>query len=116
VLSVVTAVLSNLVSNVGGSADSMTLAIAHQEREIGVLDCLREIKPSFSPESVVAEFADLLKRYRITKVKGDRYAGEWPREQFAKRGIKYEPSLDPKGTLYINFLPLVNSKKDRPEP
>jgi hypothetical protein len=71
------------------------------------------IKPPFSPEGVVQEFADLLKSYKITKVKGDRYAGEWPREQFAKRGIKYEPCGDPKGTLYVNFLPMLNSGKVR---
>ena len=63
--------------------DSITLAIAHKEGDMGVLDCIREVKPPFSPEGVVAEFADLLKTYRITKVRGDRYAGEWPREQFA---------------------------------
>ena len=76
-------------------------------------DCIREVKPPFSPEGVVTEFADLLKSYRITKVRGDRYAGEWPREQFAKRGIKYEVAHDPKGTLYLNFLPLINSGKVR---
>ena len=91
----------------------MTLAIAHKEGEIGVLDALREVRPPFSPEGVVSEFADLLKTYRITKVSGDRYAGEWPREQFAKRGIKYEPSQDSKGTLYVNFLPVLNSGKVR---
>ena len=82
----------------GGSADSFTLAIAHKEGELSWLDATREVKPPFSPEGAVAEFADLLKRYRINKVTGDRYAGEWPREQFAKHGIKYEPSKDPKGT------------------
>jgi hypothetical protein len=54
-----------------------------------------------------------LKTYRITKVKGDRYAGEWPREAFRKYGITYEPSADPKGVLYLNLLPLVNSGKVR---
>ena len=97
----------------GGSHDSFTLGIAHKEGEIGVLDCLREIKPPFSPEGVVTEFADLCKNYRITRVTGDRYAGEWPREQFAKHGINYEPSEHPKGTIYLNFLPLINSGKVR---
>jgi hypothetical protein len=55
----------------GGSADSMTLAIAHQEEprhgstEPGriVLDAIRERKPPFSPEDVVRDFAALLKSY-----------------------------------------------------
>ena len=105
--------MSPLSILVGGSADSFTIGIAHKEDEIGVLDALREIKPPFSPEGVVSEFADLCKSYRISKITGDRYAGEWPREQFAKRGIKYEPSEHPKGTLYLNFLPLINSGKVR---
>ena len=97
----------------GGSGDSYTIAVAHVEDGIGILDCLREVRPPFSPEAVTSEFADLLKSYRITKVSGDRYAGEWPREQFRKHGITYEPSEDPKGILYLNLLPLLNSGKVR---
>ena len=58
----------------------MTLGIAHRNGKIGVLDAIREVQPPFSPESVVHEFATLLKRYRISWVDGDRYAGEWVRE------------------------------------
>ena len=42
---------------------------------------------------------------------GDRYAGEWPREQFRKLGIQYELSQKPKSDLYRDFLPLVNSRQ-----
>ena len=44
---------------------------------------------------------------------GDRYAGEWPREQFRKHCIQYEPSADSKGAIYGNLLPLLNSAKVR---
>ena len=71
----------------GGGADSFALAIAHKEADIGVLDCLREVKPPLSPEAVIAEFADVLKTYRIKQIVGDRYGGEFPREQFRKHGI-----------------------------
>ena len=97
----------------GGSRDSFTLAIAHKEGETGVLDCVREIRPPFSPEGVVQEFSDLLKAYRVTKVRGDRYAGEFPRELFSRQGINYELSDDPKSSIYVNFLPLLNSGKVR---
>jgi hypothetical protein len=41
---------------------------------------------------------------------GDRYAGEFPRELFRKRGIHYEPSEDMfRNDLYIFLLPLLNS-------
>jgi len=95
----------------GGSADSMTLAVGHREDTVVVVDAVREVKPPFSPEDVVDEFATLLKRYRIVKVTGDRYAGEWPREQFRKRGISYEPAAKPKSDLYRDLLPAINSRR-----
>lgn len=97
----------------GGSADEMTLAIAHNDRarQTIVIDAVRWFKPPFSPEVVVGEFAQVLKTYRITKIIGDRYAGEWPREQFAKFGIRYEPSAKPKSELYVDLLPLINSTR-----
>ena len=60
---------------------------------------------------MVAEFADRLKCYRVAKIAGDRYAGEWVREPYRVRGISYQPSEDPKGVLYLNLLPLINSGK-----
>lgn len=93
----------------GGSADSFTLAIGHVEGKVGILDAVRERKPPFSPEAVVAEYAALLKTYGITKVVGDRYAGEWPREAFRSHGITYEASAAPKSDLYRDLLPKLNS-------
>lgn len=97
----------------GGSADSMTLAVAHgEERDgqwIAVLDAIREARPPFSPEGVVRDFAGVLKGYGVTTVTGDRYAGEWPRERFAVHGVAYEPAEKPKSDLYRDFLPLLNS-------
>jgi hypothetical protein len=60
---------------------------------------------------VVEEFAGTLKAYGISSVSGDRYAGEWPREQFRKHGIRYEPAAKPKSDLYRDLLPLLNSKR-----
>jgi hypothetical protein len=95
----------------GGSSDSMTLAIGHRSGTSGILDVLRERRPPFSPEAVVSEFSAILKSYSVTKVVGDRYAGEWPREQFRKHGISYEPAELPKSAIYQNFLPLLNSRR-----
>lgn len=95
----------------GGSADSFTLAIAHAEGETGILDCIREVRPPFSPESVVDEFCQVLAQYGITRVTGDRYAGEWPREQFSKRDVTYETSERSKSDIYRELLPLLNSGK-----
>jgi hypothetical protein len=97
----------------GGAQDAMTLAVAHVEQRDGaglvVLDAVRERRPPFSPEAVVAEFAAVLRSYRVTRATGDRYAGEWPREAFQRHGITYEPAAKPKSDLYGAFLPLLTS-------
>ena len=97
----------------GGSVDSMTLAIGHKDyvKQTVVTDALREVRAPFSPAAAVGEFAQLLKSYRVTKVVGDHYAGEWPGEQFAKFGISYEPSARPKSYLYVDLVPLINSRR-----
>jgi hypothetical protein len=99
----------------------MTLAIAHvrlagkgdtataQTDGVAVLDAVREVRPPFSPESVVTEFAALLRAYRVTSVMGDRYAGEWPRERFREHGIAYEVAERPRSDLYRDLLPMLNS-------
>ena len=93
----------------GGTRDSMTLGIAHTEKSVAVLDAVREVKPPFSPEGTVEEFCAFLKTYGLSSVTGDRYAGEWPREQFRKHGIAYELSDKPKSDIYRDLLPLLNS-------
>jgi hypothetical protein len=94
----------------GGSSDAMTLAIAHGDKDgRAILDAVRERRPPFSPDAVVAEFAMPLKSYNVVSVQGDRYAGEWPRERFSVHGIRYESSETPKSDLYRDALPMLNS-------
>ena len=94
----------------GGSSDSMTMCIGHRSGDTIVIDSVRERRPPFSPEAVVEEFANELKRYRCTMVVGDRYAGEWCRERFRIHGINYEVADKPKSELYGALLPLINSR------
>jgi hypothetical protein len=93
----------------GGSADSFTLAISHKDGERFIIDATREVKPPFSPEAVIEDFSLLLKSYRIARVVGDRYAGEFPRELFRKRAIHYACAEKPKSDLFRDLLPLLNS-------
>jgi hypothetical protein len=93
----------------GGSSDSMTLAIGHAEGDRVVIDAIRERRPPFSPAEVVAEFADLLRSYRISTIEGDRYGGEWPRERFLEHGIEYRPAAMVKSDLYRELLPVLNA-------
>jgi hypothetical protein len=97
----------------GGSADAFTLAICHAEDRDGqwvtVFDCVRERKPPFSPDSVVEDFAAVLKSYGLRTVVGDRYAGSWPAERFAAHGITYTPAEHTKSDLYRELLPILNA-------
>ena len=84
------------------------MAIAHQEREVAVVDCVRERRPPFSPEAVVEEYCGLLRSYGLHEVTGDSYGGPWPAEQFGKRNITYRPSECAKSEIYLESLPLLN--------
>jgi hypothetical protein len=95
----------------GGSSDAMTLAIAHHDDGVAVLDCVREVRAPFQPESIVEDFCKTLASYGVGRVTGDRYAGEWPREQFKKRDITYIPSERVKSDIYRDMLPILNSRK-----
>jgi hypothetical protein len=104
----------SFVDPAGGSGtDSMTLAISHREQSMVVLDALREWRPPFNPNVVISEASELLKSYRITKITGDHYAGEWCRQPFREALITYAVSERNKGELYINFLPLLNANRVR---
>jgi len=93
----------------GSGQDAMTLAIAHKEGEVGVLDCVREMRPPFSPDSCVADFANLLASYKIHAVTGDRWGGQFVVEAFKKRQIRYDISERVKSDIYRELLPLLNS-------
>jgi hypothetical protein len=97
----------------GGSQDSFTLGIAHLDRarELVVLDRVFEAQAPFSPEAVVATFAQQLQSYRIKEVTGDFYAGDWPGEQFRKRGIQYKVAEETKSELYLRALPMLTSNR-----
>jgi hypothetical protein len=97
----------------GGSRDSFTLAICHDEGDVAFLDCLVEIKPPFNPTSATAQMAETLKSYGLSRVVGDRYAAEWVVDAFAKVGIKYEHSERDRSAAYLDALPLFTSGRAR---
>ena len=58
---------------------------------------------------MVDDFAALLQRYRISKVVGDHYGGEFVKEPFRRHGISYEVCKQPKSDLFRDMLPLLNA-------
>jgi hypothetical protein len=49
---------------------SFTLAIAHKEGKTNIVDLVHDRPPPFSPEAIIEEYAGVLKKYRITSVRG----------------------------------------------
>jgi hypothetical protein len=92
----------------GGRQDSFTLAICHKDGNgKTVLDCVREVRPPFRPQSVTQEFAEVLESYAISYVESDRYAAEFVVAEFANHGIIVEASDYSSSEIYLNFLPLM---------
>ena len=91
----------------GGGSDAFTFGIAHREQDgLLVLDVLRARRPPFSPESVVVDYAAILKGYGLRSVTGDKYAAQWVVEAFAKHGIAYRHSERNKSEIYLEAEPL----------
>jgi hypothetical protein len=93
----------------GGRKDAATLALAHAEGNLVVLDVARQWPSPHDPASVVGEMAGILKSYGLRRVTGDRYAGAWPEQEFMKHGIVYRTATKDKSALYLELLPLVLS-------
>jgi hypothetical protein len=103
---------------VGGG--SMVLAIAHAELTkdgedyVIILDAIRE-RARFNPEEYVAELCQLLAAFGIGAVVGGAWGSQFVREQFEKRGVKYQLVADvdeewkAKTDLYRQLIPLLNS-------
>lgn len=93
----------------GGRGDDSALAIAHREDGKVVMDFIGRWKAPFNPEQVVNEMVEELRRYRVDRVVGDNYAGEWVSSSFTKRQVKYTKCEVPKSQLYLELLPKLQS-------
>jgi hypothetical protein len=97
----------------GGRGDAFTAAIAHDEDELAVVDCLFERRAPFDPVEVVAELAELLRSYGVNEVVGDKYAANWCSLAFEKAGISYVDSERDRSKVYLDALPVFASGRAR---
>ncbi|MGB3864520.1 MAG: hypothetical protein WBA29_02685 [Xanthobacteraceae bacterium] len=98
----------------GTGKDAFSIAIAHRDPDgTAVLDFLRERKPRFVPAAVVKEYAEILRLYRISSIKGDRYSAGWNADEWGRAGINYEASEQTKSELYLAALPMLLSGQVR---
>jgi hypothetical protein len=102
---------SAFVDPSGGRRDAFTVGIAHRDGERCVVDAVRAWRPPFNPSGVVAECAALLREYRVSRVTGDRYAGEWPREAFRSEGVQYEVAAKTKSDLYLALVSTIHGEQ-----
>lgn len=90
----------------GGRHDAYTVCVGHKEGERFVADVIRGKRPPFDPQTATAEYAKLLKEYRLSRITGDNYSAAWVETAWKVEGIKYERSKLPKSALYLEALPL----------
>lgn len=98
----------------GGSSDDAVIGISHVDANGRiVLDCVQDqgARAPFDPNAAVTRFVQTLQSYRITRVTGDRYAGETFRRQFEDQGIRYHVASRSKSELYEALEPLLNGHR-----
>ena len=70
---------------------------------------MAERKAPHDPHRVVAEFAEILKAYKVFAVTGDRYGGSWPETAYREQGVSYEQAAMTASELYLAALPLFSA-------
>ena len=95
----------------GGSSDDAVLAIAHKVDKRVVVDLVEKQAGGcpFDPRAAVAKFCEILKRYKLSRVVGDKYAGETFRLDFQGRALTYQPSELTTTELYEQLEPRLNA-------
>jgi hypothetical protein len=94
----------------GTGSDSFTLAIGHRLHDQAgtvVIDALCERRPRFVPRDVIAEYAQLLKRYNISEVQGDKFAGGFHADEWQRNGISFVPCERTTSENYLHALPML---------
>lgn len=98
----------------GGGADAFTLAVVHAEGEGSEVRVVQDVMKGWArvgsqaPDlaGVVQEITEILKRYRLSEVTGDRYAGAWVRQAFQEAGVIYREAEMDKAKAYLECEPL----------
>lgn len=105
-------VYSAFVDPSGGRHDSYTLAIAHRgDAKRIIVDRVEEVSAPFDPKTVTAEFCEIIKLYRIHRVHGDKYSGNWVSSTFKDHEIQYISTDQPKSELYLSLQALVSMRQ-----
>lgn len=91
----------------GKNADQFTMAIGYKDGDTAVVCGVWGRRGS--PAEITSEYAEILKAYRIREVYSDRYAGQFPAEEFKRHGIRLKYTEHNRSQLYAEALPLFNT-------
>jgi hypothetical protein len=101
----------DVASGIAKGGDSMTLGIAHQRADgIVVIDLLREAIPPFQTDIVTWEFAEVMRRYGITRAVSDRVGLGWVAKAFYTCGVALGYSSRTKSEIYLTALPMLGNR------
>lgn len=94
----------------GSTTDRPSVAIAHLAADgCAVLDYLQEWPANKPLDETVQEVSELLARFNLKKIMGDKFAGEWPKEYFSKNGVFYHKVEFTLAEIYRDFMPLLSA-------
>jgi hypothetical protein len=101
----------------GGRSDSFSFSIAHQEDINGevkvIVDYTYEAIPPYIVNHEVEHCCNMIKRYGIYEITGDKFGGELTTQLFKKQGIQYNDSVFNKSEIFLEFASLVNMNQVR---
>jgi hypothetical protein len=97
----------------GGGKDAFTFAVVHVEGEGEARRVVQDVMRGWgrvggrAPDlaGVVREIAEVCRRYGVTEVAGDRYAGAWVRQAFQEAGLAYREAEMDKARAYLEAEP-----------
>ena len=95
----------------GTGRDSFTLAIAHLEKDVLLVDAMRERVPRFVASDVIRDCIALLRTYRIDTIMSDDYGGGHYADEWRRGGMKWRDSPHKKSDIYVAFLALLEAKR-----
>ena len=101
----------DVASGIAKAGDSMTLGIAHQwDDGVVAIDLVREAIPPFQTDIVTAEFAEVMRRYGITRAVSDRVGLGWVGKAFYNCSITLGYSSRTKSEIYLTALPMLGNR------
>jgi hypothetical protein len=98
----------------GGGADTFSMAIVHSQTQNSEQKIVQNVMKGWNRsksgtmdlEGTVKQIAEILKRYKLDEITGDKYAAGWVRERFQAESLRYQDAEIDKSQVYLEVEPL----------